>query len=47
MRRDDYARLGGHVERVVPIGEAIARAQARLVDWNDTNPWPVEPAVSR
>ena len=25
MRLDDYARLGGHVERVVPVAEAIER----------------------
>jgi hypothetical protein len=47
MRRDDYARLGGHMDRVVPLGEAIARAQSRTVGWNDANPWPVEPAGLR
>jgi len=47
MRRDDYARLGGHMDRVVPVGEAIARAHSRTVGWDESNPWPVEPAGAR
>jgi hypothetical protein len=47
MRRDDYARLGGHVDRVVPLDEAILRARAKQVDWNPANPWPLDPGAPR
>jgi hypothetical protein len=47
LRRDDYARLGGHVERVVPVGEAIARARVTRVGWDEANPWPIVPAAAR
>jgi hypothetical protein len=47
MRLADYARLGGHVERVVPVAEALARAQSKLVGWDASNPWPIEPAGAR
>ena len=45
MRADDYARLGGHVDRVVPVSEALARAQARWLGWDADNPWPMDPAA--
>jgi hypothetical protein len=47
MRADDYARLGGHVDRVVPVADAIARAQAKVLAWDAGNPWPIEPAAAR
>jgi hypothetical protein len=47
MRADDYARLGGHVERVVPVADAIVRAQAKVLAWDAGNPWPIEPAAAR
>ncbi|HVL57038.1 MAG TPA: 6-hydroxynicotinate reductase, partial [Burkholderiaceae bacterium] len=47
MRLLDYERLGGHVDRVVPLSQAIARAQARLIDWTPDNPWPVQPPGGR
>ncbi len=47
MRADDYARLGGHVDRVVPVADAIARAQAKVLAWDPGNPWPIEPAAAR
>ncbi len=47
MRADDYARLGGHVDRVVPLERAIARSQARVLGWDPVNPWPIEPAAGR
>ena len=47
MRADDYARLGGHVDRVVPLSQAVARAQSRVLGWDPVNPWPIEPAAAR
>ena len=47
MRLADYARLGGHVERVVPVADAITRAQSKLLDWDASNPWPIAPAGAR
>jgi hypothetical protein len=43
MRADDYAHLGGHVDRVVPVADAMARANATVVGWDAANPWPIEP----
>ena len=45
MRADDYARLGGHVDRVVPVSEALARAQSRWLGWDAGNPWPIDPTA--
>jgi 6-hydroxynicotinate reductase len=47
MRRDDYAALGGHVDRVLPLAEAIARSQSKVIDWDAANPWPVDPGGPR
>ena len=47
MRADDYARLGGHVGRVVPVAEALARAQAKVLGWDPANPWPIDPVAAR
>ena len=43
MRLDDYARLGGHTDRIVPVADAMRRAHARRVDWPTDNPWPLAP----
>ncbi len=44
MRRDDYAALGGHLDRIVRIGEipeaAEAAADVKAVPWAPGNPWP-------
>jgi hypothetical protein len=47
MRRDDYERLGGHMDRVLPLAEAITRAQTKVVGWNAANPWPLDPGGAR
>jgi hypothetical protein len=41
MRRDVYAALGGHLERVRALDDVLAREPHRLVDWGDGNPWPL------
>ncbi len=43
MRLDDYARLGGHTDRIVPVADAMRRADVRRVDWQSDNPWPLAP----
>jgi hypothetical protein len=40
MRAADYAALGGHVDRVVPLEQAVRAARARAEAWNPLNPWP-------
>jgi len=40
MRSADYAALGGHLDRVVPVAKALAGAQHRAAPWNPLNPWP-------
>ncbi len=40
MRAADYAALGGHVDRVVTLEQALRAARARAEAWNPLNPWP-------
>jgi hypothetical protein len=41
MRRDVYAALGGHIERVRSIDDVLAREPHKMIDWGDANPWPL------
>lgn len=42
MRRDDYARLGGHMDSVRRIGEIVASERHRVLDWSGAGgPWPL------
>jgi hypothetical protein len=41
MRLSDYARLGGHMQHVIPVGEALQRASVRYIDFSALNTWPV------
>jgi 6-hydroxynicotinate reductase len=41
MRLSDYAALGGHMEHVVPVSEALKRASVRYIDFAAGNVWPV------
>jgi hypothetical protein len=43
MRRDVYAALGGHVDRIQRVEDVLARADVRLIDWDAANPWPLAP----
>ncbi len=43
MRRDVYAALGGHVDRIQRVEEVLARADVRLVEWDAASPWPLAP----
>ena len=40
LRLDHYARLGGHMDRVVPLDRVLNEARHREVDWLPGNPWP-------
>jgi hypothetical protein len=40
MRLDDYAALGGHVDRIRPIEDVLAHQRHRVIDWKPDNPWP-------
>jgi len=40
MRREVYAALGGHVERVRPIEAVVESARHRIADALPSNPWP-------
>ena len=52
MRREDYESLGGHMDHVMSIADAVAGetgrqndhilAGQRQIDQNDENPWPTE-----
>ena len=41
LRRDDYARLGGHIDRVRPLADVLAREPHRVAGWDAANPWPI------
>ncbi len=40
LSREDFAALGGHVDRILPLKEALARVEHRTEAWRETNPWP-------
>jgi hypothetical protein len=41
MRRDVYAALGGHVERIRTVADVLARERHRTIEWSDGSPWPL------
>ncbi|MDB5824958.1 MAG: hypothetical protein JWR21_3662 [Herminiimonas sp.] len=42
MRRDAYATLGGHMDKVRRIEDVVAAERFRILDWQDeAGPWPV------
>jgi 6-hydroxynicotinate reductase len=41
MRLSDYAALGGHMDAIIPLSEAVARASKRLIELHPENPWPI------
>jgi hypothetical protein len=41
LRRDDYARLGGHVDRVRALTDVLAGERVRVAGWAAENPWPL------
>jgi hypothetical protein len=40
MRRNDYAAMGGHMDRVHPLAELRGRGNLRRETRHDANPWP-------
>jgi hypothetical protein len=38
---EHYAAIGGHVAEIVPLAEALRRAQFKAEAWRAENPWPV------
>ena len=44
MRLADYAALGGHMDRVRPLAEVLARERVRATGWDAANPWPADAA---
>jgi len=43
LRLADYAALGGHVDRVRPLADVLARERHRVLGWDERNPWPSDP----
>jgi hypothetical protein len=43
MRLQDYAALGGHMDRVRAIEDVLRQERVRVVGWDGINPWPVGP----
>ena len=41
MRLSDYAALGGHMDAIIPLSEAVSRASKRLIELHPENPWPI------
>ena len=42
LRLADYAALGGHVDRVRPLADVLARERHRVTGWDVENPWPLD-----
>jgi len=42
MRLADYARLGGHMDRVRRLEDVLTSQRYRLAAWDGANPWPVD-----
>jgi len=42
MRQSDYARLGGHVNRVRPLEDVLRSERLRVAAWDGVNPWPAD-----
>jgi hypothetical protein len=40
MRLDDYAALGGHMDRVRRLEDVTGSARTRRESWREGNPWP-------
>jgi hypothetical protein len=47
LRADDYAELGGHVDRARPVEEIANLERVRMTPWNPRNPWPLAPPEQR
>jgi hypothetical protein len=45
LTREDYARIGGHVERVVRLEEVLRKHPARTLAHREGTPWPLEPLL--
>ncbi len=42
MPLEAYAAMGGHVERVVPLEQALRGVRFRSEAWHARNPWPID-----
>jgi hypothetical protein len=42
LRLADYAALGGHMDRVRPLGDILAAERHRVAGWDAANPWPLD-----
>jgi hypothetical protein len=47
LSREDYAALGGHLGRIVPLDGVLAGAGLRTERWDEANPWPIQPVPAR
>ena len=41
LSRTEFAVLGGHVDRIVPLEQALDDAEHRAEPWPSANPWPL------
>ena len=41
LSRAEFAALGGHVDRIVPLEQALGDAEHRAEPWPPGNPWPL------
>jgi len=41
LRLEDYARLGGHMDRVRSLADVLRGERYRVAGWDATNPWPI------
>ena len=42
LRHEDYRALGGHMDRIRTVEDIVGREPHRIIEWDSTNPWPLE-----
>lgn len=43
LSRDDYAALGGHMDRIRSLEDVLDAERVRVMAWDGLNPWPLQP----
>ncbi|MHA1108467.1 MAG: 6-hydroxynicotinate reductase, partial [Alphaproteobacteria bacterium] len=47
LRRDDYAALGGYIDRIRTLEDVMKTEKVRSVPWKETHPWPLDSSSRR
>ena len=42
IRADEYAELGGYVDRIRSLDDVLEKEKVRSVPWHEDHPWPLD-----